>query len=74
MKDPLWREIFIDSTNPDESDSDSAEEDMTELYKKACKARGIKASKELLSLANHKNREINSAKVELFNREEKPNF
>jgi hypothetical protein len=26
MKDPLWREIFIDSTNPDESDESSEDE------------------------------------------------
>jgi hypothetical protein len=26
MKDPLWREIFIDSNNPDDSDSESEDE------------------------------------------------
>jgi hypothetical protein len=73
MKDPLWREIFIDSNNPDESESDSEEEDMTELYKKACAAKGIKVSKEVIE-KNKEKRAVNSAKVELFNRQTNPNF
>lgn len=36
MKDPLWKEIFIDSTNPDSSSSESEDENMADLYIKAC--------------------------------------
>ena len=32
-KDPLWREIFIDKPDDDDSESDDAGEDMIELYK-----------------------------------------
>lgn len=74
MKDPLWREIFIDSTNPDESESDSDEENMVELYKKACAAKGIKINKEVLTQTKGEKRTINSAKVELINREKDENL
>jgi len=70
----LWREIFIDSTNPNgDSDTDSAEEDMLELYKKACAERGVKVNKEALRKAD-KSRAVNSAKVELANREKDDNI
>lgn len=46
---------------------------MTELYKKACAAKGIKVNKEVIEKNNEK-RAVNSAKVELFNRQTNPNF
>jgi len=65
-KDPLWNEIFIDSNKPGESDSDSDEEEMLEMYKEVCRQKGIKLNLENLMGGK---RQTASAKVELANRE-----
>jgi hypothetical protein len=42
-KDPLWKEIFIDSHAVDKSDSESEDDDnFQEIYLKFCKDNGIK--------------------------------
>jgi len=70
-KDPLWREIFIDTKEESESDSDDAEEDMIELYKQVCRRRGVKFSKDAIGGTT---RDAKSAKVELANREKEDNI
>ena len=47
-KDPLWREIFIDNQDSDESSEDSTEEDMIQLFKEACAKKGIPFNKDKL--------------------------
>ena len=75
MKDPLWREIFIDSTNPDESDESSEDEtNFQDLYLKYCKEKGLKVDPTILQQTKGKKRQINSAVVELVDREKNPNF
>ena len=72
-KDPLWREIFIDNNDSSESDEDSTEEDMIQLFKEACAKKGIPFNKEKL-LGDKKERQIQSGKVEVVNREKDETF
>jgi hypothetical protein len=49
MKDPLWKEIFIDSHKPDESESESSDDgDFVEIYKQFCKEKGLKVDPKIL--------------------------
>lgn len=48
-KDPLWREIFIDTANGVDSDADSDEENMVTMYKRVCATKGIKIDKQVLA-------------------------
>ena len=72
-KDPLWREIFIDKNDSSESDEDSTEEDMIKIFKEACEKRGIPFNKDKL-LSDRKDRQIQSGKVEVVNREKDETF
>lgn len=72
-KDPLWREIFIDNNDSSESEDDSTEEDMIKIFQEVCKKKGIPFNKEKL-LGGKKERNIQSGKVELVNREKDSDF
>lgn len=71
-KDPLWKEVFIDNATKDEEDSgsDSDDELMLKMYKLAAAEAGVKLN--VRNIMNQKKRNVESAKVELFNRVENP--
>ena len=72
-KDPLWCEIFIDNKD-EEQDSDSDEEHqlMMNMYKAAAKEHGVKLN--VRNIQSQKKRNVESAKIELFNRVENPDM
>ena len=72
-KEPLWRKIFIDNNESSESDEDSTEEDLIKIFKEACEKRGIPFNKEKL-MSDKKDRQIQSGKVEVVNREKDETF
>ena len=70
-KDPLWREIFIEAKDDQsDSDSDNNEEELFRIYKEALSQKGIKVNKnDGSNLTEIKRTTTQSAKVELFNRQ-----
>lgn len=71
-KDPLWREIFIDKPADSDSESDDNNADIIELYKQVCKKKGIAYKQDKVGMSPK--RKLQSAKVELANREKEDNI
>lgn len=71
-KDPLWKEVFIDNAAKDDEDSgsDSDDELMLKMYKLAATEHGVKLN--VRNIMNQNKRNVESAKVELFNRVDNP--
>lgn len=72
-KDPLWREIFIDKESESDSGSGSDDEDLMQAFKEACERKGIPFNKDKI-IGERKGRGLNSAKVEIVNREKDEGF
>lgn len=74
MKDPLWKEIFIDSQNVEESESDSGDDDnFVEIYKQFCLDKGLKVDTSILKETKGK-QDVNENEIELINRDQNPDL